>query len=771
MAAKTKDTQATKAPKKDCTAPGQTTPGPKRSKMSRWRIGVLLLVHLLFAIHLAHWMETGESLSLVEPSEAMEFSKRSVINTGLIFFLITIGSTLLLGRFFCGWACHVVALQDASRWLLLKVGIRPRPLRSRVLVWMPVLAAFYMFFWPSVYRAWHALRGNAFDIETTTNLTTQDFWGTMPGVFVGVATLFTAGFLCVYFLGAKGFCTYGCPYGAIFGVLDKVSPGRIRVTDACEGCGHCTLTCTSNVAVAREVRDYGMVVDPGCMKCMDCISVCPKDALFFGFGKPALGAEPRRETTAVPAALTWPEEGVLLVTFLATFAAVHGIWALGSLYQVVPLLFSMGIAALFAFAALKMFQLVTRDDVTIVGKPLKKSGSWTMRGKFHALACLGLFALWGHSAWMQLESVFVREEFKSNLSALHVGWFQNQPTPSADQIESAEFVLLHGDRVSKYGFILDPEVARYAAWAAMFLGDEDRFLEDMQRAQERNPRVNIYSLELGYYFQKTYQDSLSTIEVNKSALDKGIAYFESAVRLDPDIGYAWDALVSAHQMRGTLNQALAMVNEGLDMRPRSAHLTAKYGWLLMMTHDEQRARGFFERTLVLDPAHRDARLILVQGYYSQSGRVDDCLRLLDEGLAFEPTFIPYTKTKVELLQSLGRESEAKLATDAAVEACEAKLAKFPKDVQLRMALIRNLYPFAGKQAKMLGCARDGITELPGEIQFHLAVIDLCMNLQGTEAAEIAARSALTQFPDDQRLIQFLGEVGISIDKIRTQTGG
>ena len=33
-----------------------------------------------------------------------------------------------------------------------------------------------------------------------------------------------------------------------------------------------------------------MVVDPGCMKCMDCVSVCPNDALYFGFGKPTLMA-------------------------------------------------------------------------------------------------------------------------------------------------------------------------------------------------------------------------------------------------------------------------------------------------------------------------------------------------------------------------------------------------------------------------------------------------------------------------------------------------
>ena len=73
-----------------------------------------------------------------------------------------------------------------------------------------------------------------------------------------------------------------------FGLADKFSPGKIRVTPACNQCGHCTATCTSNVLVHAEVKQYGMVVDPGCMKCMDCVSVCPNDALYFGFGKPSV---------------------------------------------------------------------------------------------------------------------------------------------------------------------------------------------------------------------------------------------------------------------------------------------------------------------------------------------------------------------------------------------------------------------------------------------------------------------------------------------------
>ncbi|MEM9412849.1 MAG: 4Fe-4S binding protein [Planctomycetota bacterium] len=67
------------------------------------------------------------------------------LNAGTIFFAAAILSTVIFGRFFCGWACHIVALQDMCSYLLKRTGIRLKPLRSRLLVLMPFLVAFYMF--------------------------------------------------------------------------------------------------------------------------------------------------------------------------------------------------------------------------------------------------------------------------------------------------------------------------------------------------------------------------------------------------------------------------------------------------------------------------------------------------------------------------------------------------------------------------------------------------------------------------------------------------
>ena len=101
--------------------------GIRPSRAGKWRTLALLAVHLLIAAHVVHWIVNGETLSPLEPSEGMEFFKHGVVNAGLLFFAATVLLTGIFGRWFCGWGCHVVALQDGSRWLLARFGIRPRP--------------------------------------------------------------------------------------------------------------------------------------------------------------------------------------------------------------------------------------------------------------------------------------------------------------------------------------------------------------------------------------------------------------------------------------------------------------------------------------------------------------------------------------------------------------------------------------------------------------------------------------------------------------------
>ena len=259
------------------------------STVSRWRALALVTLTVLMIAHVIQWLVMGKTIAPIEPSESMETLQTGALNAGFIFFSLAILATLIFGRFVCGWGCHVVALQDFCAWILKKMNLKPKPFRSRLLIFVPLIVAIYMFIYPTVYKFFVKLDTEPLFPGFTNHIITTDFWATFPPVAVAIPFLFICGFMTVYFLGQKGFCTYACPYGGFFSLADKVAPGKIRVTDDCEQCGHCTAVCTSNVLVHKEVAEYGMVVDQGCMKCMDCVSVCPNDALYFGFGKPAIG--------------------------------------------------------------------------------------------------------------------------------------------------------------------------------------------------------------------------------------------------------------------------------------------------------------------------------------------------------------------------------------------------------------------------------------------------------------------------------------------------
>jgi ferredoxin len=438
---------------------------PRVSRAGRWRAIVLILVHVAIALHIGHYMATGKTVSPLEPSESMAFTGDGLINAGVIFFALTIASTLVLGRWFCGWACHVVALQDLCRHWMVKIGIRPRHVDLGVLKLVPWMAFVYMFPMPLVLT-W--LDGKSFSISAVA-LTTDSFWRTFPGWEVALLTFFVCGFAIVYLLGGKAFCSYGCPYGGIFGIADQLAPLRIRVTDACSQCGHCTVACTSNVNVSREVREYGMVVDPGCMKCLDCVQVCPKDALYVGWGAPSLFAkartalhersrswireiltllflfggymaltlhnglsgallnEPQWKLAAILAAGSWlvafvfrpksaarsdhlPLEecalGVLFLAALISFRGLHG-W--------VPLLMAMGVAAIAAWMAVQGCRLIARRDFSWRNWRLKREGFFTDAGAAFGVLVLASVVGWAFAAREQRTLV---REFRTKEAAL-----------------------------------------------------------------------------------------------------------------------------------------------------------------------------------------------------------------------------------------------------------------------------------------------------------------------------------------------------------------
>ena len=97
----------------------------RKSRMSRWRAVSLVTVHLLILGHIAHWLITGRTVSPIEPSEAMYTLNDGYVNAGFLFFAAALASTLIFGRFVCGWGCHLIAYQDhrgKAAWVGRKQG-------------------------------------------------------------------------------------------------------------------------------------------------------------------------------------------------------------------------------------------------------------------------------------------------------------------------------------------------------------------------------------------------------------------------------------------------------------------------------------------------------------------------------------------------------------------------------------------------------------------------------------------------------------------------
>ena len=132
--------------------PGYSKAGIRKSKTSRWRAAALITLNLFMIAHIIQWRIMSKTVSPIEPSETMYTLQKGFVNAGFIFFSLAILATLIFGRFVCGWGCHILALQDLCGWFLKKIGLHPKPFRSRLLVYVPLIAALYMFVWPVVYR-------------------------------------------------------------------------------------------------------------------------------------------------------------------------------------------------------------------------------------------------------------------------------------------------------------------------------------------------------------------------------------------------------------------------------------------------------------------------------------------------------------------------------------------------------------------------------------------------------------------------------------------
>lgn len=666
--------------------------GPKvaRSRASRWRAWVLVLVHVAIAAHVAQWWWSGrddgvrETLSPVEPSEAMATLNGGVVNAGGVLLGLAILSTLILGRWFCGWACHVVALQDLCLWLLKKVGVHPKPFRTRLMLWVPTGLALYMFVWPSVHRwvltpglerlGWEMplwLGRSSPWPGLSNHVVVEDFWATFPPWYIAVPFLLICGFVTVYFLGAKGFCTYGCPYGGFLAPADRLAVGRIVVNERCEGCGHCTAVCTSNVRVHEEVRDYGMVVDPGCMKCMDCVSVCPMEALSFSIARPAVLAKPRTaaaaERRSKPSPLydmTLRQDAAMLAVFVAVLVSVRG------MAESVPLLMAAGLASIIAWGIWKVWTLATTPNVRAQNVQLKLKGRVTAWGWAFAA---GAVALAGMSAW----SGWVNSE-RWRAELLHAALIDErritvgkglvlsgEPTPTGEDLALAERIITLLERSGGlaeggWGWERSMPPNLELAWARAVVGDLEGSVAATRRAlaQAERPGVGLIGdfVSLLRAAGRSDEQILNELDAGASSHEFAGAWHASRAHVLAGLGRAEEAATAATRAMvdgpatkpgitlavvqtllglGRSAEALVIADEAVRVRPRSSEARTARGAARLAVQDVAGAVEDFEVWVRVSPAGEYPATAAVQRLL-QAGRAAEALAIAEYSAARRP---------------------------------------------------------------------------------------------------------------------------------------
>jgi ferredoxin len=223
---------------------------------------------------------------------------------GLLWSLVVLIPTLLLGRFFCGWICPYGTLHHFVGWLFRARQARrhegteahgdagpPNRYRRSQQVKYYILAAMLV---AAIFGALQiglldpiclVYRSFAGSLVPALNMPAPHLFGDYrfnSGAWLIGLLLF--GLVAANLVYPRLFCRVLCPLGALLGVLSRLGWWRIeRDPAACHGCDQCRLHCEGACDPHAQLRRAE------CLVCFNCIEDCPQGALRFALFPPRAG--------------------------------------------------------------------------------------------------------------------------------------------------------------------------------------------------------------------------------------------------------------------------------------------------------------------------------------------------------------------------------------------------------------------------------------------------------------------------------------------------
>jgi MauM/NapG family ferredoxin protein len=210
-----------------------------------------------------------------------------LLPAGLVTALVVVALTVLFGRAFCGWVCPVGTLHHLASWLTRRLRRGPHHHVNR---WRPHFRLKYLLLVALLVAA--AAGTLSIGLLDPISLATRSFAsallpalssmtgaaGQRPRTFAGAwltGTVFL-GLVVANRWIARWWCRALCPLGALLGLGARAAIYRIHVDPAlCNDCHRCVADCQG----ADE--PFGRHRVSECHVCLNCVSVCPEDAITF----------------------------------------------------------------------------------------------------------------------------------------------------------------------------------------------------------------------------------------------------------------------------------------------------------------------------------------------------------------------------------------------------------------------------------------------------------------------------------------------------------
>ncbi|MBF0421441.1 MAG: 4Fe-4S binding protein [Magnetococcales bacterium] len=184
----------------------------------------------------------------------------------LTFFLVMVAVFLFGRRIICGFNCPCVGIREVVGFPFRHADHVPRGPRAwslRRIKWL----------WFVLYL------GAMLAMLRPANAATSAYLGLFA---LAVGVTYYGSMPLSPWLGNRGYCRFLCPFGATFGLLNKVGPFRIDYDPSgCIQCDRCLRVCDMGIPVWHLGAQSGAIKTAECMGCGRCVSECPTQSLAF----------------------------------------------------------------------------------------------------------------------------------------------------------------------------------------------------------------------------------------------------------------------------------------------------------------------------------------------------------------------------------------------------------------------------------------------------------------------------------------------------------